>query len=74
VRIEGHADASGTPEFNQQLSLKRAEAVKDYLVSKGADAQMLETIGRGAEDPKVASDPLSAENRRVEIGRQQAPQ
>jgi outer membrane protein OmpA-like peptidoglycan-associated protein len=74
VRIEGHADASGTPEFNKELSLKRAEAVKEYLVSKGADAQMLETVGRGSEAPKVASDPLAAENRRVEIGRQQAPQ
>jgi len=36
VRVVGHADASGTPEQNQQLSVKRAEAVKEYLVQKGA--------------------------------------
>lgn len=69
VLIEGHADASGTPEANRALSEKRAEAVKAYLVSKGADPQMLQTVGRGADAPKDPSNPQSAENRRVEIGR-----
>src|SRR4029453_17853765 len=41
IRVVGHADASGTPEANQQLSVKRAESVKEYLVSKGADPAML---------------------------------
>lgn len=69
VRIEGHADASGTPEANQALSERRAEAVKSYLVDKGADPAMLEAVGRGATAPKVGNDPFAAENRRVEIGR-----
>ncbi len=69
VRIEGHADASGTPEANQALSERRAEAVKSYLVDKGADASMLEAVGLGATAPKVTKDPFAAENRRVEIGR-----
>ena len=37
IRVVGHADASGTPEANQALSVKRAEAVKAYLVEKGAE-------------------------------------
>ena len=73
VRIEGHADARGTDEANLVLSQKRAEAVKDYLIKNGADQGMLQAVGRGSKEPKLASDPLAAENRRVEIGRQVAP-
>ena len=72
VRVIGHADASGTPEANQALSLRRAEAVKSYLVSKGADADMLVVVGVGSKDLKNAANPTAAENRRVEIGRQSA--
>jgi len=71
VRIEGHADASGTTEVNQALSQKRAEAVKAYLMEKGVDAPMLKAMGVGAKDPKNPADPFSGENRRVEIGRQE---
>ena len=70
VRIEGHADATGSPDINFTLSQRRADAVKDYLVSLGADPAMLTTIGLGASAPKVADNPRSAENRRVEIGRE----
>ena len=70
VKVVGHADASGAPEANLSLSLKRAEAVKKYLVDKGADPQMLVAVGQGAKEPKNAKDPFSPENRRVEIGRQ----
>jgi outer membrane protein OmpA-like peptidoglycan-associated protein len=73
VRIEGHADATGGEEINLPLSQRRAEAVKDYLVKNGADQAMLQAVGMGSKAPKVASDPTAAENRRVEIGRQQAP-
>jgi outer membrane protein OmpA-like peptidoglycan-associated protein len=73
VLIEGHADASGTPEFNQTLSERRAEAVKDYLVAHGADPSMLTTTGVGATDLKNPGDPYGAENRRVEIGRAKQP-
>jgi outer membrane protein OmpA-like peptidoglycan-associated protein len=74
VKIEGHADASGTPEGNQALSMRRAEAVKAYLVAHGADAAMLVVAGAGAKELKDPSHPFSGENRRVEIGREQPPQ
>ncbi len=73
VRIEGHADASGSDEGNLMLSQKRAEAVRDYLVKLGADPAMLQAMGLGSKAPKVSGDPYAAENRRVEIGRQTAP-
>ena len=69
IKVTGHADASGTPEANQQLSIKRAEAVKEYLVSKGADPGMLTISGQGSKDPVNPANPLAPENRRVEIGR-----
>jgi OmpA-OmpF porin, OOP family len=72
-RIEGHADASGAAEFNEVLSQRRADAVKAYLVSLGADETMLATAGAGAKEPKNAANPLAAENRRVEIGRATPP-
>jgi outer membrane protein OmpA-like peptidoglycan-associated protein len=70
VRVVGHADASGTPEANQVLSVRRAEAVKEYLVRKGTDPDMLIIAGQGSKDPVNAKNPLAPENRRVEIGRQ----
>jgi OOP family OmpA-OmpF porin len=70
VRVIGHADASGTPAVNDALSLRRAEAVKGYLVQKGADPDMLVAVGVGSKDPKNAANPNAAENRRVEIGRE----
>jgi outer membrane protein OmpA-like peptidoglycan-associated protein len=69
IKVTGHADASGTPEANQQLSVKRAEAVKEYLVAKGADPNMLMISGQGSKDPANPANPLAPENRRVEIGR-----
>ena len=73
VQIEGHADASGSAEFNQVLSQRRAEAVKSYLVSLGAEPEMLATAGAGAKELKNATDPFAPENRRVEIGRATPP-
>lgn len=73
VRIEGHADATGSDDINGPLSQKRAEAVRDYLVKNGADPGMLKAVGMGSKAPKVSNDPAAAENRRVEIGRQGAP-
>lgn len=73
LRIEGHADATGNEELNLPLSQRRAEAVKDYLVKNGAESVMLQAVGMGSKALKVSNDPAAAENRRVEIGRQQAP-
>lgn len=68
--VEGHADASGAATLNQQLSQKRADAVRSYLVERGAEETMLQAVGRGSSEPKLAGNPFAAENRRVEIGRQ----
>ena len=69
IRVVGHADASGTPEGNRVLSVKRAEAVKEYLVKKGAEPTMLVITGKGAEELVNPANPNAPENRRVEIGR-----
>ncbi|MDI1261211.1 OmpA family protein [Aquabacterium sp.] len=71
VKIEGHADASGSADANLVLSQRRADAVKSYLVEQGVDASLLASVGVGTKDLKNASNPFSGENRRVEIGRQQ---
>ncbi len=70
IQVVGHADASGEAEANLALSLRRANAVKSYLVQKGADADMLVAVGQGAKKPKNVQNPYAAENRRVEIGRE----
>lgn len=65
----GHTDSVGSAKLNEKLSMKRAEAVKSYLVSKGADARRIHTVGKGEAQP-VASNKTAAgraKNRRVEI-------
>lgn len=64
IRVEGHTDATGSETYNQQLSQRRADAVKTALVSEGVRAERIETIGFGESRP-VSSD--NAENRRVSI-------
>ena len=73
VRIEGHADASGAAAANLQLSQRRADAVRDFLVELGADPAMIAPVGVGAAEPKNPKDPFAPENRRVEIGRATPP-
>lgn len=53
--IEGHADARGTNEYNLSLGQKRADAVKEYLVSLGIQADRLSTLSKG-EEQQVCSD------------------
>ena len=65
----GHADATGPDAYNQKLSVRRAEAVKAYLVSKGTEANRVYTEGKGEKQP-VASNKTKdgrQKNRRVEI-------
>jgi OOP family OmpA-OmpF porin len=65
----GYTDAVGTVAYNKRLSIRRAEAVKGYLVSKGLDRSRIYTEGRGKTQP-VASNANAkgrALNRRVEI-------
>jgi OOP family OmpA-OmpF porin len=65
----GHTDSVGTDTYNQKLSIRRAEAVKAYLVSKGIEANRVYTEGKGESQP-IASNKTAAgrlKNRRVEI-------
>jgi peptidoglycan-associated lipoprotein len=69
VRLEGHADERGTPEYNMALGERRAEAVREFLLSQGVDKEMLEVISYGEQYPAaMGSDEESwALNRRVEL-------
>lgn len=69
--VTGHTDASGSAGYNQKLSVKRAEAVKTYLVGKGIDASRIEATGKGETSPIAPNDTKDgkAKNRRVEIER-----
>lgn len=67
--VEGYTDSVGAADFNQVLSLKRANAVADYLASQGLVRSSMETVGHGENSP-VADNKTKegrALNRRVEI-------
>jgi len=69
VRVEGHTDSVGSDSYNQQLSERRAAAVKTYLVSKGVAASRVESTGFGETQP-VADNTSAvgrAKNRRVDV-------
>jgi len=69
IVIEGHTDAQGSNTFNQQLSQKRAEAVRSFLVGQGVKPDLVQAVGRGEEEPIATNDNPEgrANNRRVEI-------
>lgn len=66
IRIEGHTNAVGGREYNLELSQRRAEAVKQLLISRGVSASRIEAVGFGFDKPR-ASNPRDTTNRRVEI-------
>ncbi|MBD1557858.1 peptidoglycan-associated lipoprotein Pal [Vibrio sp. S9_S30] len=67
VRIEGHADERGTPEYNIALGERRAEAVAKYLQALGVQADQIEVISFGEERPLLLgqSEDVYAKNRRA---------
>jgi OOP family OmpA-OmpF porin len=69
IAIEGHADVEGSAEYNQRLSMRRAQAVMAHLVKAGADARQLEAVGFGSSRPAAPNDTAAnkAKNRRIEI-------
>ncbi|MGK7396979.1 MAG: OmpA family protein [Candidatus Cyclobacteriaceae bacterium M3_2C_046] len=69
VEIAGHTDNTGSASYNKELSLKRAEAVYDYLLEQGIETQRLIYKGYGQEVPKVPndSDLNKSLNRRIEF-------
>jgi len=69
IDVVGHTDSVGTEEYNQELSVRRANAVKEYMVSEGIDPGLINVKGMGEAEP-VASNATAegrAQNRRVEI-------
>jgi outer membrane protein OmpA-like peptidoglycan-associated protein len=69
VAVYGYTDDIGTQAYNLQLSQRRAEAVRDFLVQAGISATVMSTKGFGKSDPRVPGDSEQARaaNRRVEI-------
>ena len=65
--IEGHADERGTREYNIALGARRAQAVRDYLISRGIQAQRMRTISYGKERPVAVCNDIScwSQNRRA---------
>lgn len=76
VKIVGHTDKLGSEKYNQGLSERRANQVRDYIISQGIDGSRLVAVGKGEDMPKVNCDDVKgrkaqieclAPNRRVEI-------
>jgi len=68
--IEGHTDATGPESYNEWLSRKRAEAVKNYLISRFAiEPHRLRIVGLGERKPLPGKHPNDPLNRRVELHR-----
>jgi outer membrane protein OmpA-like peptidoglycan-associated protein len=69
VVITGHTDNVGSQKYNQVLSLKRAQAVKNWLVEQGIASNRMRTVGRGLNEPVASNetDAGRAENRRIEF-------
>jgi outer membrane protein OmpA-like peptidoglycan-associated protein len=66
--VAGHTDAKGTDEYNQALSERRAEAIKQYLMQKyGIAGDNLVAVGYGKTQLKNTANPLADENRRVQV-------
>ena len=69
VLIEGHTDNVGSAQFNQVLSLQRAESVRRYLTEHGVQSRRLSVYGLGFERPVAGNQSAMGrqQNRRVEV-------
>jgi len=69
VQVAGHTDSTGSESYNQQLSQRRAQAVADYLASRGVATTRITTIGHGETQPVASNETAEGrqQNRRVEI-------
>jgi OOP family OmpA-OmpF porin len=69
VDVIGHTDSTGPEEYNEQLSLRRATSVKNYMVEQGVDAGIIDVSGKGETMPIADNSTRAgrAQNRRVEI-------
>jgi outer membrane protein OmpA-like peptidoglycan-associated protein len=69
VVVEGHTDSTGSADKNMALSEKRAQAVRDYLVSKGVPESQINSAGKGESEPIATNKTVAGrqQNRRVEL-------
>lgn len=69
IQIAGHTDSTGDAGYNKDLSVRRANAVKNYLLEKGVDPSIMTTVGWGETKPIADNSTRAgrAQNRRVEI-------
>src|SRR5688500_2264600 len=69
IEIAGHTDSVGTDAYNQALSVRRAQAVADYLIGRGLNRDRIIVVGAGETRPVASNDTESgrAQNRRVEV-------
>jgi peptidoglycan-associated lipoprotein len=69
VRVEGHTDERGTPEYNLALGERRAQAVANYLAIKGVPRNQMQIVSYGEEKPAVQGygESVWSQNRRVEL-------
>ena len=69
IIVAGHADSTGSEEYNKVLSTNRAKAVYDYLIGNGLKTLSIQYVGYGYDQPVASNDTAEgrAKNRRVEL-------
>jgi OOP family OmpA-OmpF porin len=69
IQVTGYTDSVGSEEYNQELSMRRAQAAQEYLVSNGVDQKRIVLSGMGESNPIASNDTADgrAQNRRVEV-------
>ncbi|MEO6149006.1 MAG: OmpA family protein, partial [Mucilaginibacter sp.] len=69
ISVIGHTDGTGSDTYNQDLSVRRAQAVKTFITSNGVDGSRLTTVGKGESEPIGDNNTVDgrSQNRRVEI-------
>ena len=65
--IAGHTDASGSADYNRDLSERRAESVRNFLIDRGISPDRIDSVGHGEDQPLLPENPQNPNNRRVEI-------
>jgi OOP family OmpA-OmpF porin len=68
ISLVGHTDAKGSDEYNMALGMRRAEAVRNYMIDKGIpESDIVSVVSEGKRDLLPDFDPFSVEQRRVKI-------
>ena len=69
IQLEGHTDSIGSDDYNQTLSERRADSVREYLVTQGVPGDTVSAVGFGKANPVGSNDTAAGrqQNRRVEM-------